>query len=217
MSTPDMVELATVYVKHLQRQLEELKQRKMQLEGESEALNSNSNMRLDMKFALSDIISLIEEEGATVIAVTYNNAGTMNILSIHCKMSISSNLELATVHIKELQRQVEELKERKMQLEVASEARNRVKSETITPVLNIIESDSIMEVNLVIGSDMKFILGEIISIIEQEGAEVIGATYNHAGKVNRNILSIHCEVACSKIGFKSSKVLERLKTLFGDC
>ncbi|KAK6228091.1 hypothetical protein SCA6_000431 [Theobroma cacao] len=67
------------------------------------------------------------------------------------------------------------------------------------------------------GSDMKFILGEIISIIEQEGAEVIGATYNHAGKVNRNILSIHCEVACSKIGFKSSKVLERLKTLFGDC
>ncbi|XP_021296195.1 transcription factor bHLH162-like [Herrania umbratica] len=129
------------------------------------------------------------------------------------KMSILGNLELATVHIKELQRQVEELKRRKMQLEEESQALNRAKSETITPVLNIIESHSVMQVNLVIGSDMKFILGEVISIIEEEGAEVAGATYNHAGKVNRNILSIHCETACSNIGFKSSKVLERLKTL----
>ncbi|EOY18403.1 hypothetical protein QUC31_006515 [Theobroma cacao] len=130
------------------------------------------------------------------------------------KMSLLDKLELATVHIKQLQRQVEELKQRKMQLDdQESEAWNRVKSGRITPVLNIIDSDSIMEVNLVTGSDMKFTLGEIINIIEEEGAEVIGATYNHARKVNRNILSVHCE----EIGFKGSKGLERLKSLIGDC
>ena len=76
-----------------------------------------------------------------------------------------------------------------MQLEEA----NRSTSERmIIPVVNITDSNSSLEVNLITGSDTKFSLCDIISITEEEGAEVLSATYNKAGNID--IFSIHCQV-----------------------
>ncbi|XP_022744270.1 transcription factor bHLH168-like [Durio zibethinus] len=108
MSVPDMVEQATLYINHFQRHLDELRQRRTQLEEANKStrdtmitpdLNiteSNSIMEVnlitgsDMKFSLCDIVNTIEAEGAEVITLTYNNAGNVNFLTIHCQASVSS-------------------------------------------------------------------------------------------------------------------------------
>ncbi|XWS66085.1 hypothetical protein CRYUN_Cryun05aG0170100 [Craigia yunnanensis] len=127
------------------------------------------------------------------------------------RMSIPDMVELATLYINHFQRHLEELRQRRMQLEEA----NRATRETmITPVLNIIDSNSSTEVNLITGSDMKFTLSDIISIIEEEGAEVQSVTYNNVG--NMNIFSIHCQAALysrNGNGSESSRLLQRLKIL----
>ncbi|XP_021295845.1 transcription factor bHLH162-like [Herrania umbratica] len=132
------------------------------------------------------------------------------------EMSIPDMVELATIYVKQLQRQLEEIKKRKMQLEGESEAVCRVTRKTISPVLDIIDSNSTTRVNLITGSNMKFTLSEIISVIEEEGAAVIGVTYNNAGET-MNILSVHCQAICSRIGNESSRLGERLKTLLEEC
>ncbi|XP_017985210.1 PREDICTED: uncharacterized protein LOC18586270 isoform X2 [Theobroma cacao] len=119
------------------------------------------------------------------------------------KMSIPDMVQLATIYAKQLQRQLEELKKRKMQLEGESKAVCRVTSETICPVLDIIDSNSTMTVNLITGSNVEFTPSEIISVIEEEGAAVIGVTYNNAGGT-MNILSIHCKV--KDLGFLNQKL-----------
>ncbi|XVF75440.1 hypothetical protein PTKIN_Ptkin13bG0189100 [Pterospermum kingtungense] len=126
------------------------------------------------------------------------------------RMSVPDMLELATSYIRQFQRQLEELRQRRMQLEEG----NRTTSQTmIAPVVNITDSNSIMEVSLVTGSNMKVSLCDIISIVEQEGAEVLSVTYNNAG--NMNVLSIHCQAAAvySRNGIESSRLLQRLRTL----
>ncbi|XWS56505.1 hypothetical protein CRYUN_Cryun09bG0090900 [Craigia yunnanensis] len=105
------------------------------------------------------------------------------------RKSIPDMVELATIYINHFQSHLEELRQRRMQLEEA----NRTTSERmIIQVVNITDSNSSMEANLITGSDTKFSLCDIISIIEEEGAEVQSVKYNNAG--NMNILSIHCQV-----------------------
>ena len=100
-------------------------------------------------------------------------------------------LELATVYINYCQRCLEELRQRKKQLEESN--KEEITSQPmISPVLNIIDSNSTMEVNLITGSEMKLALCDIISTIEEEGAEVLSVAYNNTK--NMIILSIHCQV-----------------------
>ncbi|XWS07855.1 hypothetical protein CRYUN_Cryun41cG0028700 [Craigia yunnanensis] len=107
------------------------------------------------------------------------------------RMSIPDMVELATVYINHCQRGLEELRQRRMQLEEANKEEIR-REPMISPVLNITDSNSTTKVNLITGSEMKLALCDIISTIEEEGAEVLTVTYNNTG--NMNILSIHCKV-----------------------
>ncbi|XWS07861.1 hypothetical protein CRYUN_Cryun41cG0029200 [Craigia yunnanensis] len=114
------------------------------------------------------------------------------------RILIPDMVELATVYINHCQRRLEELRQRKMQLEEAN--KEEITSEPmISPVLNIIDSNSTMEVNLITGSEMKLALSDIISTIKEEGAEVLSVTYNNTR--NMNILSIHCRRK-TLLGFK---------------
>lgn len=108
MSIPDMLERIAGYINQFQRHMEELRQRRMQLEEANTATTSATTMispainitasdsslevnvitGSDMNLALSDIIRIIEEEGAEVLSVLYNNiAGNMIILSIQCQVN----------------------------------------------------------------------------------------------------------------------------------
>ncbi|OMO89875.1 hypothetical protein CCACVL1_07581 [Corchorus capsularis] len=125
------------------------------------------------------------------------------------RMSIPDMVEVARVYITRFQRHIEELSQRRMQYLVEEEANNR--ATTIPPVLNIMEFNSIMEINLITGSNMAFTLSDIISIIEEEGAQVLNVTYNTAG--NTNILSIRCQAVYARIGIENSRLLHRLRTM----
>ncbi|KAK8567689.1 hypothetical protein V6N13_105647 [Hibiscus sabdariffa] len=132
------------------------------------------------------------------------------------KMSMPELVEHATVYVKQLQERVEELKRWKLQVEGASsrqpqEAGDVGNETTITPVLEITDSESAMEVNLIAGTGKNMALCDIVSILEEEGAEVVKVNYHKDG--NRILLSVHSQAAYSRIGIESSRVRERLARL----
>ncbi|XP_022725000.1 transcription factor bHLH167-like [Durio zibethinus] len=126
------------------------------------------------------------------------------------KMSTYEMLEQVTVYVNQLRKRVEELKQMKLQVE--EECREmRSGPSLISPVINITELDSTLEVNLIAGMDTKFALCDIISILEEEGAQVLTATYHNTG--NKILLSFHYQAAYSRIGIENVGVHERLKRL----
>lgn len=102
-------------------------------------------------------------------------------------MSIHELVERATIYVNQLQQRTEELKQMKAQLEEGQSTATR-----ISPVINITDLDSTIQVNLVAGTDMNFALCDIISILEEEGAQVLSATYHNVG--NKVVLSLHSQV-----------------------
>ncbi|XP_021293485.1 transcription factor bHLH167-like [Herrania umbratica] len=149
--------------------------------------------------------NLIERERRSQMKVLFSNL--VALLPPHpSKMSIHALLERATIYVNQLQKRTEELKQKKAQLEEGQSTATR-----ISPVIKITDFDSTIQVNLVAGTDMKFALCDIISILEEEGAEVLSATYHIVG--NKVVLSLHSQAAYSRIGIQNSRVRDRLKRL----
>ncbi|XVE92439.1 hypothetical protein REPUB_Repub01dG0097500 [Reevesia pubescens] len=154
--------------------------------------------------------NLIEKERRSQMKNLFSKL--FNVLPPHpTKMSIPELVEHATLYINQLQKQMEELKQRKVQLEAEHIQPQAVKAETISPVIDITDLGSTMEINLVAGRKTKFALCDIISILEEEGAQVISATYHNAGK--KVLFSIHSQAVYSRIGIENFRVHERLKSL----
>ncbi|KAK9285045.1 hypothetical protein L1049_024229 [Liquidambar formosana] len=120
-------------------------------------------------------------------------------------------LDLATTHVKHLQERIEELKQTK---ELLKGDNNRTQKRTrgaIAPVINLRNFESALEVNLIIGPDKKFMLHELISALEEEGAEVISASHCTLG--DKISYTIHSQAISARIGIEPSGVDERLKKL----
>ena len=107
-------------------------------------------------------------------------------------MSIPEVVEHAAVYVSQLQKRMEELKQRKEQLEAEDISLQAMTRGTISPVIDITDLGSAVEVNLIAGTDTKFALCDIISILEEEGAQVLSATYHNAG--NKVLFSVHSQV-----------------------
>ncbi|XVE75050.1 hypothetical protein DITRI_Ditri12bG0066300 [Diplodiscus trichospermus] len=122
-------------------------------------------------------------------------------------MSIPQLVDYATVYVSQLQKRVEELKQRKAELE----AEHISQTATVSPVIDITDLGSTVEVNVIAGTIAESALCDIISILEEEGAQVLSATYHNAG--NKVLLSIHSKEAYPRIGINNFRVLERLKEL----
>ncbi|XP_022727284.1 transcription factor bHLH167-like [Durio zibethinus] len=154
--------------------------------------------------------NLIERERRSQMKILFSKL--FNLLPPHpTKTSIPEMVEHATVCISQLQKRMEELKQRKVQLEADHISPQAVATGTISPVIDITDLDSSMEVNLMAGTNTKFALCDIISILEEEGAQVLSATYHNTG--NKILLSIHSQAAYSRIGIENVRVHERLKRL----
>ncbi|XP_017970716.1 PREDICTED: uncharacterized protein LOC18609444 [Theobroma cacao] len=149
--------------------------------------------------------NLIERERRSQMKVLCSNL--FALLPPHpTKMSIHELVERATIYVNQLQQRTEELKQMKAQLEEGQSTATR-----ISPVINITDLDSTIQVNLVAGTDMNFALCDIISILEEEGAQVLSATYHNVR--NKVVLSLHSQAAYSRIGIQNSRVRDRLKRL----
>ncbi|KAK8512871.1 hypothetical protein V6N13_090385 [Hibiscus sabdariffa] len=131
------------------------------------------------------------------------------------RMSMPDLVENATIYIKQLQERVEELSRRKAQLVRELNGQPRaVGDETIIPLVLEIsdsESESTVQVDLIAGTGTTIALCDIVTILEEEGAEIVNVTYHNDG--NRIILSVHSQAAYSRIGIEISRVRERLQNL----
>lgn len=101
-------------------------------------------------------------------------------------MSVPEILNQATSYIKQLRENAERLKRRKEQLKgeeitCNTSTADRTASSKLRTIMNIKHFDSTMEVNLICGLDKNFMLREIISVLQEEAAEVIEASQLHAG------------------------------------
>ncbi|XVF02453.1 hypothetical protein REPUB_Repub04eG0176500 [Reevesia pubescens] len=121
MSVPELVDQATAYVKQLQTKLEQYKQMKRQLEhkrGTTYSMGSRmippvlnirdlgSNLEvhlitgLNMEFALSDFINILQEEGAEIISANCHHAGDRAIYTI-LSQAIYPRISIATSSVHE--------------------------------------------------------------------------------------------------------------------
>ncbi|XP_059658563.1 transcription factor bHLH168-like [Cornus florida] len=121
-------------------------------------------------------------------------------------------LDQAITYVKRLKEKVEKLNQRKEQLKGDGENGGEyTMGSNILPQLSLREVGSTLEVNLITGRDKSFMLHEVVSVLSQEGAEVVSASYSNADdKVFYTIVS---QAIWSRIGIDSSRVHERLKKL----
>ena len=109
-------------------------------------------------------------------------------------MSVPELVDQATAYVKQLQKKLEQYKQMKVQLEEkrACDTAYAMRSRMIPPVLNIRDLGSNLEVHLITGLNMEFALSDFISILQEEGAEIISASCHHAG--DRAIYTILSQV-----------------------
>ncbi|XP_028094490.1 transcription factor bHLH167-like [Camellia sinensis] len=116
-------------------------------------------------------------------------------------------LEQATKYVVELKQNVEELKRRK----AALKGKEGGSKEERLPVLMVRHMGSALEVILSTGLDKKFKLHEVLSVLKEEGLEVVGASYSTVE--NQTFYTIHAQILYSRIGIETSRMHERLEGL----
>ncbi|GMI90320.1 hypothetical protein like AT1G10585 [Hibiscus trionum] len=108
---PDRLEQATEHINQIRTHLEGLEQRRSQLVEANRATRTTttippviniseysniSGMEVnlitgsELNLSVSEIIIIIQEEGAVVLSLTHSNAGHMNIISIRCHQAAIS-------------------------------------------------------------------------------------------------------------------------------
>ncbi|KAJ0083574.1 hypothetical protein Patl1_30090 [Pistacia atlantica] len=133
------------------------------------------------------------------------------------KLSVLEILNKATNYIKQLKENKERLKRRKAQLKGEETTCNTsTDNMTVIPELRTIMNikhfdDSTLEVNLISGLDKNFMLYEIISVLEEEAAQVIHASQIRAD--DKFIFIIRSKAISTRVGFETSRIDEKLREL----
>ncbi|PQQ02911.1 uncharacterized protein Pyn_11801 [Prunus yedoensis var. nudiflora] len=135
-------------------------------------------------------------------------------------LSQQNQLDLASSYIKQLRERIENLKERKekatrSQLGIDAnstiDADNAMMVRSRLPVIELRDSGSSIEVMLISGLNKNFMLYEVISVLEEEGAEVVSASFSTVG--DKVFHSLHAQVKISRVGVETSTVWQRLQDL----
>ncbi|XVE57121.1 hypothetical protein DITRI_Ditri04bG0066200 [Diplodiscus trichospermus] len=79
------------------------------------------------------------------------------------------------------------------------------------PVVELRDLGSSIEVVLISGLDKNFMFHEVISILEQEGAEVVSASFSTVG--GKIFYSLHARAIISRVGVETTRVRRRLQEL----
>lgn len=133
-------------------------------------------------------------------------------------ISQQDQLDLASCYIKQLRERVDKLKgmkERAMK-SIKPNNINNIMDETNDfcsnlPVVELRDLGSSIEVILISGLQRSFMLYEVISILEEEGAEVVSASFSTVG--DKVFHSVHAQVKISRLGVETSRVCQRLHDL----
>lgn len=171
--------------------------------------------RQHMKGLCLKLASLIPKEN-------YSSTDTMTQLD---------SLDEAASYIKKLKDRVDELQQQKSSAQAIASLRSGVGQSSKMGVFSELEvekagerlsasvpvvqvrhhDDSSMDVVLLCSAKRPIKFHEVITILEEEGAEVVNANYSISG--DKVFYTIHCRAFSSRIGIEVSRVSERLSIL----
>ncbi|XP_022859626.1 transcription factor bHLH162-like [Olea europaea var. sylvestris] len=123
----------------------------------------------------------------------------------------------AASYIKQLKERIEQLESRKRlsALSTADETNNSIRNSVMNgvklPILRFRDFGCSFEVVLISGNNKKFMLGEVIQILEGGGAEVMTASLSNIGF--NVFITLHAKVKVSRVGVDTSGVFQRLQAL----
>ncbi|KAM7475539.1 hypothetical protein LguiB_022782 [Lonicera macranthoides] len=139
-------------------------------------------------------------------------------------LSQPDQLDQSAVYIKQLRQRIEELKREKALKAAGTGASNNtiedsetINGSTIPPVLELREMGSSLQLVLISGMKKKklMLLHQVINILEEEGAEVVRASFSVVGHKVFHI--IHAKVRVCRIGVANSSVCCRIPELACPC
>jgi hypothetical protein len=101
-------------------------------------------------------------------------------------LSQLDQLDYAASYIKQLRERIEKLERRKEQAKAMSLGSNNdmidtVKNGSKLPIIDLRDMGSSIEVILITGLQKNFLLSEVISILQEEGAEVVSSSFSSMG------------------------------------
>ncbi|CAN1280820.1 Transcription factor bHLH162 [Linum perenne] len=131
-------------------------------------------------------------------------------------MALHDQLDQAAKYIKKLQTNLEKMRVKKEKLttvKLHGGETTAISGESIRPPrIEIKEMGSALEVVLVTGLDSHFVFNETIRVIQEEGGEVVNASFSVAEDLVFH--TIHSQVGCD--GEVVARISERLKKFVGE-
>lgn len=190
--------------------------------GKMERKDVEKNRRLHMKGLCLKLSALVPATSTHHIR-HYQNSNTSSPSNIN-KDAITQldQLDSAAAYIKQLKARIDELKRRKQGgCSAGSSGNNKGASTTTTsagttaaaslPVIEVRHQEATLDVALVSEAGKPFKLHEVIAVLEQEGAEVVSASFSVVG--DKIFYTLHSQALCPRIGLEADRVSQRLHGL----
>ncbi|CAM0879385.1 unnamed protein product [Alopecurus aequalis] len=171
------------------------------------------NRRLHMKGLCLKLSSLVPPTSTHHIRHYPSNS---NSSSNKDTITQLDQLDSAAAYIKQLKGRIDDLKRRKERgvagagCSSSSSAGNN-KASTALPVIEVRHQESTLDVALVSEAGKPFKLHEVIAVLEQEGAEVVSASFSLVA--DKIFYTLHSQALCPRIGLDADRVSHRLHAL----
>uniref|UniRef100_A0A453DN33 BHLH domain-containing protein n=1 Tax=Aegilops tauschii subsp. strangulata TaxID=200361 RepID=A0A453DN33_AEGTS len=186
--------------------------------GKMERKDVEKNRRLHMKGLCLKLSSLLPASSAHHLR-HYSSTSSSPPSSNKDAATQLDQLDSAAAYIKQLRARIEDLKRRKQ----AALSGNTVgcsssvsagdyKSQTAAlPVIEVRHQDGTLDVALASEAGRPFRLHEVMAVLEQEGAEVVSASFSVVG--DKIFYTLHSQALCPRIGLDAGRVAQRLRGL----
>ncbi|KAM3230781.1 hypothetical protein ACQJBY_061144 [Aegilops geniculata] len=129
-------------------------------------------------------------------------------------------LDSAAAYIKQLRARIDDLKRRKQAALTggcsssvsAGDYKGAPSTSTALPVVEVrCQDGSALDVALASEAGRPFRLHEVMAVLEQEGAEVVSASFSFVG--DKIFYTLHSQALCPRIGLDAGRVAQRLRGL----
>jgi hypothetical protein len=129
-------------------------------------------------------------------------------------------LDSAAAYIKQLKERIEALKQRKaggpgQAAGCASASGVSSGGGVRMPVIEVRYQDGTLDVVLISDAGRPFKLHQVITVLEQDGAEVVSASFSVIG--DKIFYTIHSQALSPRIGLDAARVSQRLHDLLAPC
>ena len=174
------------------------------------------NRRLHMKGLCLKLSSLLPSSSSAHHLRHYSASSSSPPSSNKDAATQLDQLDSAAAYIKQLRARIDDLKRRK-QAALSGGCSSSVsagdyKSQTnALPVIEVRHQDGTLDVALVSEAGRPFRLQEVMAVLEQEGAEVVSASFSVVG--DKIFYTVHSQALCPRIGLDAGRVAQRLRGL----